>query len=92
VVNAVDELTAAITKVRGANLMGSMAIEMVCSAAETFLALMDSPATIEWCDHHGRPYEFCQMIRPPHEFYRLDADSCQPRVRAVGPEVVLWTK
>ena len=81
--NAVEELTAAITKVRGANLMGSMAIEMVCSAAETFLALMDSPATIEWCDHHGRPHEFCQLI---------DAGSCTPRVRAVGPEVAIWEK
>jgi hypothetical protein len=81
-VNAVEQLTAAITKVRGANLLGSIAIEMVCSAAETFLALMDSPATIEWCDHHGRPHEFCQLI---------DASSCVPRVRAVGPEVALWT-
>lgn len=80
-VNAVEQLTAAITKVRGANLMGSIPIEIVCSAAETFLALMDSPATIEWCDHHGRPHEFCQLI---------DAGSCVPRVRAVGPEVALW--
>ena len=81
-VNASEQLGAAITYVRNANLLGSMPIEMVVAAAETLLELMDSPARIEWCDHHGRPHEFCQLI---------DAASCEPRVRAVGPEVALWT-
>jgi len=85
-----EQLTAAITRVRTYNErtlspLGSelnVAFEIVCAAAETLLELMDSPARIEWCDQHGRPHEFCQLI---------DAASCQPRVRAVGPEVALWT-
>lgn len=83
-VTASEQLGAAITRVRNANQarLMSVSVEMVCAAAETLLELMDSPARIEWCDHHGRPHEFCQLI---------DASSCQPRVRAVGPEVALWT-
>ena len=78
---AVEQLTAAIESM-GESRTRSMTVEMVCSAAELFLAIMDTPATIEWCDHHGRPHEFCELI---------DAASCTPRVRAVGPEVALWT-
>ena len=83
-VTAVEQLGAAITRVRNANQarLMSVSVEIVCAAAETLLELMDSPARIEWCDHHGRPHEFCQLI---------DAASCAPRVRAVGPEFALWT-
>jgi hypothetical protein len=80
-----EQLTAAITRIRtSAQRAGGMSVsfEMVCAAAETLLELMDSPARVEWCDYHGRPHEFCQLI---------DAGSCVPRVRAVGPEVALWT-
>ena len=83
-VTGAEQLGAAITRVRNANQARLMSVsgEMVCAAAETLLELMDSPARIEWCDQHGRPHEFCQLI---------DAASCVPRVRAVGPEVALWT-
>lgn len=81
--NASEQLTAAIDRVRNSNRVAlSMPLEVVCAAAETLLELMDSHARIEWCDHHGRPHEFCQLI---------DSASCVPRVRAVGPEVALWT-
>lgn len=82
-VTGAEQLTAAIDRLRLLNMHAlSVNVEIVCAAAEIVLFLMDSPARVEWCDYHGRPHEFCQVV---------DAGSCVPRVRAVGPEVAIWT-
>jgi hypothetical protein len=85
VVNGRQQIEDAIASVRGlaANAPFGLlvSVETVCVAAELALSMMDSPAVVEWCDRHGRPYEFCQVI---------DAASCDPKRRTVGPEVALW--
>ena len=84
---AADQIAAAVASLRQSELSGTIALEIVATAAETLVELMDLPATIEWCDHHGRPHEFCGMW----EAAGAPGDVCTPRVRAVGPEVALWT-
>jgi hypothetical protein len=75
----VEQLSDAIAYVRRGTGFGRIAVsvETVCAAAEILAVMMDNPVTVEWCDTHHRPHEFCRLIEAP---------DCDPRVRAIGPE------
>lgn len=79
---SVEQLSAAINRVRRSPIGGSMTVEIVLAAAEILAVMMDQPATVEWCDHHRRPYEFCSLWVEAG----AAAGVCDPRVRAIGPE------
>ena len=73
-----DELTDCITAVREGHTE-HLALEAVLTAAEILVDMMASCPSVEWCDEHRRPYEFCGVV----------ADTgCRMVERVLGPVVV----